>query len=152
MYHFRKHLQIYIFCLLILGFSFIHDLGCTVKLISTYDEKTDLAVSDLQKKMETFFLNLQSLDGLPECKYEHHDSFYRDVKVSVSAIEVRARAIPDNEITVKQIELLKENIMILEELHKLGCLSKEEIEPLRVNFNTGFTSILKLELAKKRGD
>jgi hypothetical protein len=126
--------------------------GCTVKLISSYDEKTDIAVTDLQRKMETFFLTLESQEGLPECKYEHHTEFYKEVKVSISAIEVRARAIPDNDITVKQIVLLKENIEMLEQLHKIDCLTKEQIEPLRINFNSGFTAILKLELAKKRGD
>lgn len=126
--------------------------GCTVKLISSYDEKTDEAVTDLHKKVETFFLSIESQEGLPECTYENHMAFYQEAKVSVSAIELRARAIPDNDITIKQIVLLKENIEMLEQLHKLGCLSKEQVKPLRINFNSGFTAILKLELAKKRGD
>jgi len=137
---------------LLVGLYFSAQLGCTVKLISTYDEKTDIAVSDLQKSMETFFLSLESLEGLPECAYEHHVAFYRDAKVSVSAIEVRARAIPDNDLTIEQVVLLKENIDLLEQLHKISCLSKDQVEPLRINFNAGFTAILKLELAKKRGD
>jgi hypothetical protein len=132
--------------------QFIIQTGCTVKLISSYDDKTDKAVSDLQIKVETFFLTLESLEGLPECKYEQHTLFYRDAKVAASAMEVRARAIPDNDITIKQIALLKENIELLEQLHKLGCLTKEQIEPLRISFNSGFTAILKLELAKRRGD
>ena len=132
--------------------QFIIQTGCTVKLISSYDDKTDKAVSDLQIKVETFFLTLESLEGLPECKYEQHALFYRDAKVAVSAMEVRARAIPDNDITIKQIVLLKENIELLEQLHKLGCLTKEQIKPLRISFNSGFTAILKLELAKRRGD
>ncbi len=144
--------QWYEITILILGFLFIVLSGCTVKLISTYDEKTDVAVSDLQKRMETFFLTLESQEGLPECAYEYHAEFYREAKVSVSAIEVRAKAIPDNEITVQQIELLRENIDLLEQLHKMSCLTKDQIEPLRINFNSGFTAILKLELAKKRGE
>lgn len=126
--------------------------GCTIRLISSYDEKTDEAITDMQKKFETFFLTLESQEGLPECEYENHTEFYKDAKVSISAIEVRARAIPDNEITIKQVVLLKENISLLEQLHIYSCLSKEEIEPLRISFNSGFTAILKLELAKMRGD
>ncbi len=126
--------------------------GCTVKLISSYDEKTDEAVTDLHKKVETFFLSIESQEGLSECTYENHTAFYQEAKVAVSAIEVRARAIPDNDITVEQIVLLKENIELLEQLHKLDCLTKAQIEPLRINFNSSFTAILKLELAKKRGD
>jgi hypothetical protein len=126
--------------------------GCSVKLISTYDEQTDNAVTNLQKKVEKFFLTLQAQEGLPDCKYENHLQFYMDAKVDISSIEVRARAIPDNDITIKQIGLLSENIDLLEQLHQTDCLSKEQIEPLRINFNSGFTAILKLELAKKRGD
>ena len=126
--------------------------GCTVRLISSYDDKTDNAITDLHKKFEIFFLTLESQEGLPECKYENHTEFYKDAKVSISMIEVRARAIPDNEITIKQIALLKENIELLEQLHIYSCLSKEQIEPLRISFNSGFTAILKLELAKKRGE
>jgi hypothetical protein len=139
-----------IFFIIIL--QFLIQTGCTVRLISSYDEKTDKAITDLHKNFETFFLTLESLEGLPECKYENYTEFYKDAKVSISSIEVRARAIPDNEITIKQIALLKENIDLLEQLHIYSCLSKEQIEPLRVSFNSGFTAILKLELAKKRGD
>jgi hypothetical protein len=138
--------------LIIVGLYFITVTGCTVKLISSYDEKTDIAVTNLHKMVETFFLTLESQAGLPECTYENHTAFYKEAKVSVSAIEVRARAIPDNDITVEQIVLLKENIEMLEQLHKSGCLTIEQIEPLRINFNSGFTAILKLELAKRRGD
>jgi hypothetical protein len=149
---FIQNNQLHKCSLFIVGFYFFIVSGCTVKLISSYDEKTDIAVTDLQKKVETFFLTLESQEGLPECTYKHHAEFYREAKVSVSAIDVRVRAIPDNEFTIQQIELLKENIEMLEQLHKLGCLTKEQIEPLRINFNSGFTAILKLELAKKRGD
>jgi len=138
--------------LIIVVMNILTQLGCTVKLISSYDDKTDKAVTDLHKKVETFFVTLDSQEGLPECRYEQHTAFYQDAKVSVSAIEVRARAIPDNDITIQQIVLLKENIELLEQLHKLGCLTKEQIEPLRISFNSGFTAILKLELAKQRGE
>jgi len=152
MFQFVKQARIYTTLLIIVGFYILVELGCTVRLISNYDEITDLAVTDLQKKVETLFLTLESQQGLPECSYEHHTEFYKDAKVSLSAIEVRARAIPENDITVKQIDLLKENIDHLEQLHKINCLTKEQIELLRINFNSGFTAILKLELAKKRGE
>ena len=123
--------------------------GCSVMMISDYDEKTDTAVTELQKQVETFFVTVESQVGLPECKYEDHKSFYQDSKIAISAIEVRARALPKNEITIKMVGLLIDSLNSLEELHKLGCLSSGQIAPLRSNFNTSFTAILKLELAKK---
>ena len=147
-----KQTSLFKIVLLILVSVSMIQTGCTVKLISNYDESMDNAVTDLHKKIESFFLTLEFQLELPECEYKHHTEFYKDAKVSVSTILVRAQAIPDNDITIRQIVLLKENIELLEKLHKLGCLKKEQIEPLRISFNSGFTAILKLELAKKRGD
>ena len=131
--------------------------GCTLKLISSYDEETDKSVMALQRKIETFLVRLEGLDGSPECKYDHHKAFYAGAKVEVSAIQVRAAAMPENEITIEQVGLLSESLSTLEKLHKgklkkgRNCFSIEEIEPLRQGFNASFTAILKLELAKKRG-
>lgn len=130
---------------------------CTLKLISSYDEETDKAVMALQRKVETFLIRLEGLDGSPECTYDHHKAFYAGAKVEVSAIQVRAAAIPENEITIEQVGLLSKSLGSLEALHKgklkkgRNCFSIEEIEPLRQSFNASFTAILKLELAKKRG-
>ena len=126
--------------------------GCSVKLVSSDDEKTDNSVTQLQKDFETFFVTVESQAGLPECKYKNHTKFYRDSKVAVSGIEVRAKAIPNNDITVEQVGLLKNSLDKLEQLHKIECFSPGQVESLRISFNTSITAILKLELAKKRGE
>jgi len=137
--------------------------GCAVKLIASYDETTDKGVTKLQRKVETFLVELESKDGLPECSYSSNESFYGESKVDLSAIKVRSEAIPKNDITIKQISLLLSSLNDLESLHKhkdkksakegkLYCISKDEISPLRTAFNSSFTAILKLEIAKKRGE
>jgi len=126
--------------------------GCSLELISSYDETTDKTVTALQKKVESFFVTVESQEGLPECSYDNHKKFYEETKVEISAIEVRARALPKNEITTKEVELLKDSFSKLEQLHKISCLSKEQIQALRIAFNSSFTAILKLELAKKSGE
>jgi hypothetical protein len=132
--------------------------GCAPKLISRYDEQTDQTVTALQKKVDGFLIKLHGLEGTPACAYPRYRGFYEDVKVDVSAIEVRAAAIPQNSATVKQLGLLSKSLEALETLHKLksklgkqrNCLTEDELKPLRRNFNTSFTAILKLEIAKKR--
>lgn len=140
----------------LLGAAFLATLfilsGCEVKLIGSYDETTDKAVTALQKKTEAHLVGLEAVEGLPECKYENHKQFYEEEKVDISAISVRAAAIPKNEITIEQTVLLSRSFESLEKLHKIACLSKEQIAPLRTQFNTSFTAILKLELAKSRGE
>ena len=126
--------------------------GCSIKLISSYDEITDKTVTALHKKVETFFVSLESQEALPECEYGNHKKFYEEAEVEISAIEVRARAVPKNENTIEQVELLKDSLNKLKSLHKISCLSKEQIVPLRNAFNSSFTAILKLEFAKKRGE
>ena len=126
--------------------------GCAIKLISSYDDVTDKTVTALQKKTEAHLVALEAVDGLPECKYENHKPFYDEAKVDVSAITVRAAAIPKNEITTEQTVLLSKSLETLEKLHKIACLSKDQIAPLREQFNSSFTAILKLELAKRRGE
>lgn len=126
--------------------------GCYIKLISNYDETTDKTVTALQKKTEAHLVALETVEGLPECKYEKHKQFYDEAKVDVSAISVRAAAIPKNEITTEQTVLLSSSLESLEKLHKIACLTKDQIKPLRTSFNSSFTAILKLELAKRRGE
>ena len=126
--------------------------GCSIKLISSYDETTDKTVTALQKKTEAHLVALEAVDGLPECKYEKHKQFYDEAKVDVSAIAVRAAAIPMNDITTDQTVLLSKSLESLEKLHKIACLMKDQIAPLRIQFNSSFTAILKLELAKRRGE
>jgi len=126
--------------------------GCSIKLISSYDENTDKAVTQLQKDFETFFVTVDYQAGTPDCKYVNHRKFYQHSTIAISAIEVRAKALDKNERTVEQVGLLKDSLNKLEQLHQLGCFTKGQIDNLRNSFNTSITAILKLELAKKRGD
>lgn len=73
------------------------------------------------------------------------------MKIDVSAIHVRAAAISQNELTVEQLRLLEDSLNKLEQLHKIGCPSTEQMNALKTAFNSSFTAILKLQLAKKRG-
>ena len=125
--------------------------GCAgVRLISEYDRETDVAVTRFYRKMEGFLVSLERNIGKEKAQYENHTAFYDGIKVDLSALRVRAAAIPKNEITIQQIDLLIENVDRLEAIHKLG-LTCEDIPPLRTAFNEICTAILKLELAKKRG-
>ncbi len=54
--------------------------GCSIKLISSYDETTDKTVTALQKKTEAHLVALEAVEGLPECKYEKHKQFYDEAK------------------------------------------------------------------------
>ena len=136
---------------------FIALSGCAVQLTGSYDDAIEKGMTAFQKKMETFLVGLEMNDSFPACSYKKNTQFYLETKVDLSAIKVRAAAIPKNKITVEQLELLTSSLGTLEQLHKLKdkkseCIPAQEIVPLRVAFNTSATAILKLELAKKRGE
>jgi len=125
--------------------------GCSnIRLIADYDEQTDAAVTQIQRKMEQFLISLERNMGKDEASYARNTRFYDEVRVDLSAVRVRAAAIPENGIIIQQLGLLSDNLVNLEKIHKLG-ISANDIPPIRTAFNVSCTAILKLELAKKRG-
>ena len=149
----KTHLPRLVLLLLICGLPNL--TACTQKFISSYDEKTDNAVTALQRSVEGFLVNLENSKTAPECTHEHQKAFYNSMKVEISALKVRTDAIDKNELTSKQVAALSDSLKSLEQLHEIKqpagkCFTREEIEPLRQNLNITFSSILKLELAKKR--
>lgn len=130
--------------------------GCTVTFVSKYDEQTDANVTALQKKLDTYFLKL---DGAtyPDCSFVVNKSFYDEVNIQLSSAQVRALAIPKNDITIQQMDALSKAVLNLENAQKLRdgkslCLPVEIVRTDRMMFNSIFTAILKFELAKKRGE
>jgi hypothetical protein len=137
-------------------FSVMVISGCTVTLVSKYDEQTDANVTALQKKLDTYFLKLNGA-SFPDCSFAANRSFYDEVNIQLSSAQVRANAIPQNDITIQQLDALSKAITDLETVQKLrdgksSCLPAEIVTTDRTLFNSIFTAILKFELAKKRGE
>ena len=124
--------------------------GCAVQMVAAYDEQTDKAVSALQRKMETLFVDLESQAGTPQADYDNYAAFYKEVRVDISAIHTRAQARPDNKLTVEQIGRLRDSLAKLEEIHRIGITDAAVIAPLRAQFESAFVSVLKFEMAKRR--
>lgn len=132
-------------------------LGCTIRLVSEYDEATDKAVTALQRSVTSLLLDIdRSLSRPEESSYERFADRYASLRVDLSALRLRVDALPDNSITQQQVLLLSKNIDNLEELHRLGFAEGREsmrtvIRIVQKDFDTALGAILKLELAKRRG-
>ena len=128
--------------------------GCAVRLISQYDDYTDREVMQLERSVDGFLVSLSRNSTPPGCTHARHTGFYDSTAVALNSLTLRNRARSKNQLTVQQLELLDSSLVTLERLHRLKgddrCLSPAEIEPVRANFNTSFTAIVTLELAKKR--
>ena len=132
--------------------------GCAeIRLISDYDQYTDEQTGVLQRKVEELFTGLERGAQLPDCKHSNHQGFYTEATIELNLLLVRNEIRPKNGITLRQLQTLKDSLSTLEELHQLAdqedrCLGAEELVALRTGFGTSFSAILKLELAKKRGE
>jgi hypothetical protein len=137
-------------------FSVMIMSGCTVTLVSNYDEQTDANVTALQKKLDTYFLKLDGA-SYPDCSFAANRSFFDEVNIQLNSAQVRAYAIPKNDITIQQLDALSKAIADLGNVQRLrddkrSCLPAEIVSTDRTLFNSIFTAILKFELAKKRGE
>ncbi len=128
--------------------------GCKVRLISDYDEITDTSATQLQKKVEGFVHKMVSLAGTPAGTFTQNAAFYDEARTDLSAIRVRAKAFEKNDLTIQEIDLVQKGIDDLQALHKIGGdrgLRSAVADPALSALNTQFTALIKLELAKKRG-
>lgn len=136
----------------LLGFFAIAVFSCrSVQLISDYDEVTDKAVTALQEKVSRFFVEVNENLGTDKANYTHYQSFYREVKINLTTLQIRANAMEKNELVQQQLRALKQLMSDLESMHKTGFPNQAALDLSEQAFNRTFTAILKLQLALKRG-
>lgn len=124
----------------------------TVKLASDYDELTDSTLAELQYNVSTYFVSIERNLNKPMAQSPHYQQFFDEAKVKLNTLEIRTAAFDKNDQVHLQVLELQDMIRNLEKLHELGFRSAEEIHELQKPFTRAFTSILKLQLALRRGN
>lgn len=130
--------------------------GCSVQLISAYDEETDKATTALHKNFETFFVKEQKQIE-PDCRYENNLAFYQQAKIDLASLKLRVSAIPKNKPTIDAVDDIEIILTRLETIHQgrekqaNKCLEPKSLKGDQIATNSAFGAILKLELEKKRG-
>jgi|RhiMetdeSRZDD1v2_1073273.scaffolds.fasta_scaffold1190018_1 hypothetical protein len=128
-------------------------LGCQVQFVAPYDQETFDKATDLLKRIESFFVKMDRAfeAALPseDAKYEKHVAFYDDLKVDLAVLRSRAQAIPQNEDTVKLLDLLAGQFADLERLHRIG-LNRNLLGDTRNAIKRTIEQILRTEFAKRR--
>jgi hypothetical protein len=137
---------------LLLCFVTLYLCSCnSIHLISEYDEVTDKSITALQEKVSSFFVELSENLGIEKANYTHYQSFYREVKIKLTTLQIRADAMEKNEIVQQQLRVLKQLMTELETMHKTGFPNQAALDLSEQACNRAFTAILKLQLALKRG-
>ena len=139
--------------LLVAGAAF--GLSACVTLVAPYDQKIDDMATGLQREISLEVETLSSQDK-PDCLYPGHVAFYRNARVDVSALAVRAAAHDMNSQTIQQIEALRTALDDLEKIHQHDtqqnrCIRADALSPIRRAFDQITVAIVRLEIAKKRG-
>ncbi len=125
--------------------------GCTVTLISQYDEQFDQSATALQRRLDVFLTDLAATRNADESGYARHERFYGAYAVDLRALLIRARSLPKNERTAEQVELMLNSLESLRATHQTqGVLSPGYVTAARDQFNQAWQNIIALELAKKR--
>lgn len=120
-----------------------------VTLIQEYDAVSNNKINLIYDRSTKFFTKLKRNIGLPENKYEKHIDFYDDIHSDIHVLETRTKAIDKSMIVQKQINALGIQIKSLEQLHKKGFVSKEEIEIIQSAIDQSIAAMLKLQVALK---
>lgn len=124
-------------------------VSCSTTLMARHDEHIEAAVVELQPALDRF-LTEAALD--PEnAPYRTAAGFYTECALKLRTTLMWARSHPRNDETIEQIELMLDNLEVLRAAHESGPLDPAACMVFRDMFNTGWTAILTLEMAKKRG-
>ncbi|MGB1008963.1 MAG: hypothetical protein ACPGVP_04535 [Thiolinea sp.] len=134
--------------LIILCFTLLS--GCTVTMMSPYDNKTDLRIETFGKTVNSLMFHLEELDAKqPECRYENHVDTYRDLKVQLQTMDMHEQAKPNNTITQQQIATLQERLNSFITDHKRICQPAVAVSIAQKQINMMLGHILKLERNKR---
>jgi len=124
--------------------------GCSIRLISDYDELIDKSATEFHQKLEKLLVELERTAGTPAADYANHVGFYDEMLAGVRTMRLRAASSARAKIVEKQILRIEKNIEALREMHKTG-MKKVDIPPLRTAFFSQFTAVVKLQQELKRG-
>jgi hypothetical protein len=122
--------------------------GCHVRLIGDYDDTIDKGISDIQQRAELYFSKLQSNPNTP-----YDQSFYDDIRSRLATLRTRASASFKKEILVQQISELQKQFNDFQLLDQGAPrpIPASIVTPAESAINVSVESILKLELALRRG-
>jgi hypothetical protein len=137
--------------LLVLAFGLALTVGC-VHFVADYDEQIDQGINQVLKQFQNIFTRLERTAGTDGMLYPNYVTNYDEIRTELRVLRSRAAAHVKNELTIQQIDLLLDSQDKMEALHRMGPIPIEQLSVLRRGIETSCTAILKLEIAKKRGE
>lgn len=122
----------------------------SVKFINSYDEVTEKTIYALQEDVTRILVQVESNIDKKEAKYEHFALTYENIKIKLQILETRVEALDKNRIVKNEVSELKSMLNNMEQLHKMGFKSREEIALLKQPIQSAFGAMIRLQLAIKK--
>ena len=130
--------------------------NCTVTLVAPYDPVTDEKTAELQEKILLQFNEWErKIAGGSDVLYSDNEEFYSSVVVTLDILIARNEGIEKNRIVTQQLQLTKENIGLLEELHRNfddGKLTKDDIGQVKGSISSQLNAIQKFQMKLKNNE
>jgi hypothetical protein len=123
--------------------------GCACFSIAGFNQQIVTGTEALQQQFETFLSGLAECAGTPEAEYARHSAFYAEARGALDRLQAEAELQQGNELTLRSLEDIRDNLAELEELHRSG-LSRAELEVISTLFDTQFRMLVELENVKPR--
>jgi len=124
-------------------------LGCACFSIADFDPAVATGSEALKEQFHVFLAGLAECAGTSDAAYENHTQFYESAAKELDLLQAQARRQPNNELTLRSLEAIRDNLDELEALHRIG-ISRAEVEIIAQLFDTQFRMLHDLEQAKAR--
>lgn len=134
--------------ILLIGILLVQS-ACAISMMADYDAATDKALIGLQKRVDLLCFTLKETLNSGRADYKNYASTYRTLDTELNVILTRSRAMPKNDLSVRQLELLQKSLADFKMLHQMGFHHLSEIDVAQQSLDQSFQSIYSLELAKK---
>lgn len=122
-------------------------LGCNTELIAPYNQVVVDEVMAYYGDVEMILSYIERHGGTPEAEYPYFAGVYDMLFVRLSSLELLLSALPNTGLTRGQLDNLRENLILLEEMHQEG-ISAEEIPVIRTVLDVACGAIITLEFEK----
>lgn len=131
--------------------------GCTVTLLAPYDQITDTKTAELH---ESILLQLNRLNAIYELNadssvlsYTHNFDFYNLSITKTELLLSRNKGVEKNEIIVKQLEGLLENLKEMRAIHQEDViLLPSDLQSFKAIFDVQLGAIQKFQQVRKESN
>jgi len=123
--------------------------SCSVELVSPYNSALMKSLNTVQKQTNVILLGVKQNINAPKANYKNYASKYVRIEAEMADIISNAKAIPNNQVTTKQIAILQHSLAEMKQMHQRGFKSVKVVNLIQKTLNDDFTAVYRLQYVKQ---